>query len=129
MWLLKLNPVLNNIFKVSLKGNIFIPRKLLTEKLSMAAFLYFDGRAKGFSSTRGEISSNLYRASVHCMTSFLFFLFFYKASFCENYSIVLNIYANPNILVYGVTSQVCISSNNNTSNSGGVMHWRWSWIM
>ena len=66
----------------------------------------------------GEISSNLYRASVrdiNLKTNF-------KASFSENYFMVLKIYDNPHTLVYGVTSQVCISSNNNTSKSGGVTH-------
>ena len=55
-----------------------------------------------------------------CVTST--FIFFYKASFIENYFMVLKIYAIPNTLVYGVTSQESISSNNNTSNSEGVMH-------
>ena len=55
-----------------------------------------------------------------CVTSTFFF--FFKASFSENYFMVLKIYDNPHTLVYGVTSQVCISSNNNTSNSGGVTH-------
>ena len=50
-----------------------------------------------------------------CVTSTL--IFFYQASFSYNYFTVLKIYANPHTLVNGVTSQVCISSNNNTSNS------------
>ena len=83
----------------------------------------FAGKCK-LLSPQGKISSNLYRASVRDMN-----FFFCNASFGENYSMVLKIYANPNTLVCGVTSQVCISSNNNTSNSGGVTHWRWSWIM
>ena len=47
---------------------------------------------------------------------------FFLLNVIFDYSMVLQIYANPNKLVYGVTSQVCMNSNNNTLNSGGVTH-------
>ena len=82
-----------------------------------------EGEAEGVVLEGGRLpqgrSAQIYTVR-QCVTSTFFF--FFKASFSENYFMVLKIYDNPHTLVYGVTSQVCISSNNNTSNSGGVTH-------